>query len=124
MTIRTVATIVLLLASNAHAAETLAITHVNVIDVSARSNDRALLRDRTVVITGDRITAVKSGRARIPRGAHVVDGTRKFLIPGLADMHVHVLLERRHEFAFPMLIANGDRRHRVRRTLHAARNAR
>ena len=41
--------------------------------------------DTTVVVTGNRITAV--GRnAAVPAGAQVVDGTGKFLIPGLWDM--------------------------------------
>jgi len=43
----------------------------------------------TVVVSGNRITAV--GRnAAVPQGAQVVDGTGKFLIPGLWDMHLHL----------------------------------
>ena len=45
----------------------------------------------TVVITGDRITAVgKDGSVKVPAGATVIDATGKSLIPGLWDMHVHM----------------------------------
>jgi hypothetical protein len=44
----------------------------------------------TVVITGDRISAIgNSASTPMPAGAKVVDATGKFLIPGLWDMHVH-----------------------------------
>jgi imidazolonepropionase-like amidohydrolase len=67
-------------------ASALAITGVTVIDATG-----APARPRmTVVVTGDRITAVgKSGDVRVPQGAGVVDGNGKYLIPGLWDMHVH-----------------------------------
>ena len=42
-----------------------------------------------------------AGRGRI------IDATDKFLIPGLWDMHVHVLRDERVERALPMLLANG-----------------
>jgi imidazolonepropionase-like amidohydrolase len=64
----------------------LAITGVTVIDVTGGPSQP----DRTVLVTGDRITAVgKDGEARVPEGARVVDAHGKFLIPGLWDMHVH-----------------------------------
>lgn len=44
---------------------------------------------RTIVVEGDRITAVASN-PRVPRGAQVMDGTGRYLIPGLWDMHVHL----------------------------------
>ena len=45
----------------------------------------------TVVMTGDRITAVgKDGSVKIPAGATVIDAAGKSLIPGLWDMHVHM----------------------------------
>jgi len=45
----------------------------------------------TVVMTGDRITAVGAdGSVTIPAGATVIDAAGKSLIPGLWDMHVHV----------------------------------
>jgi hypothetical protein len=64
----------------------LAFTHVSVID----GTGGPCQSDRTVVVTGDRITAVgKAGEVAIPEGARVVEAKGQYLIPGLWDMHVH-----------------------------------
>jgi imidazolonepropionase-like amidohydrolase len=64
----------------------LAITHVTVIDATGAPAQP----DRTVVIKDGRIVAVgKTGGTPVPAGAETVDGTGKFLIPGLWDMHAH-----------------------------------
>jgi hypothetical protein len=64
----------------------IALTHVAVIDVTGA----VLKLDMTVVITGDRISAIGySANTSVPADAKVVDATGKFLIPGLWDMHVH-----------------------------------
>jgi imidazolonepropionase-like amidohydrolase len=42
-----------------------------------------------VVVEGERIVAVGK-RVRAPQGARVIDGSGKYLIPGLWDMHVHM----------------------------------
>jgi hypothetical protein len=65
-----------------------------------------------VVIQGKRIVAVgPSGSTSVLRGAKVVDGSGKFLIPGLADMHIHLTGSGEptgsREFIIPLLIANG-----------------
>ena len=61
-------------------------THATVIDVTGSPPKR----DTTVVITGDRISAIgDSASISLPADAQVVDATGKFLIPGLWDMHVH-----------------------------------
>lgn len=79
----------------------LAITHVNVIDMTGAP----LKPDLTVVIQGNRITAMgRAGQVRVPRGTQVIDARGKFLIPGLWDMHVHFTETER---TFPMFIANG-----------------
>ncbi|HEY6147679.1 MAG TPA: amidohydrolase family protein, partial [Thermoanaerobaculia bacterium] len=50
-----------------------------------------LLRDQTVVVSGGRIQAVgPAGRTPIPKGARVVRAAGQYLMPGLADMHVHL----------------------------------
>lgn len=68
----------------------LAITGVHVIPMGEGAGE-PVLPDRTVLIRGDRIVAVgPAGRTPIPEGARRIDGTGRFLIPGLADMHVHV----------------------------------
>ena len=63
----------------------LAITGVTVVDVRAGT----LLPDRTVLVEDARIRAVGSDVA-VPRGARVVDGRGKYLMPALWDMHAHV----------------------------------
>lgn len=79
----------------------LAFTHVTVIDMTGAQPKK----DMTVVITGDRITAIKQTRhVRVPRGARIINATGQFLIPGLWDMHVHFTETER---TFPMFIANG-----------------
>lgn len=63
-----------------------AITHVTVVDVEHGTSRR----DLTVIADGPRITAVgPAASIRVPKGARVVDGYGKWLIPGLWDMHVH-----------------------------------
>jgi imidazolonepropionase-like amidohydrolase len=50
-----------------------------------------ILRDQTIVVVDGRITAAGSAsRVKVPRGAKRIDGRGHFLIPSLADMHVHV----------------------------------
>jgi imidazolonepropionase-like amidohydrolase len=78
----------------------LAITHVTVIDGSGV----APLADVNVVITGNRIRSI--GRDSPPAGATVVDGSGKYLIPGLWDTHMHVSLLRGPEI-LPMFVAWG-----------------
>jgi hypothetical protein len=67
--------------------KTLAIEHVTIIDATGAP----AMPDMTVVVVGNRIANVGQSRALRPRvGAQVLDGTGKFLIPGLWDMHVHL----------------------------------
>jgi hypothetical protein len=64
----------------------LVITHVTVIDATGAPAQA----DMTVVITGERITALgPAGKIEAPANSQQIDGTGKFLIPGLWDMHVH-----------------------------------
>ncbi|MFC0628360.1 amidohydrolase family protein [Kribbella deserti] len=77
-----------------------ALIHATVIDIDTGRR----LRDHTVLLSGDRITAV--GReVRIPRGARVIDLTGKYVVPGLADMHAHALSTERVDL--PLHLANG-----------------
>ena len=78
----------------------IALTHVTVIDVTSG----APKRDTTVVIIGDRISAIgDSANVSVPADAQVVDASGKFLIPGLWDMHVHWYFRD----TFTLFIANG-----------------
>lgn len=81
---------------------TLVIQDVTVVDV-----ERGSLREGlTVAISENRIAAI--GR-RVSTGpsAVVVDGSGRFLIPGLWDMHVHILQPGVLEITSRMLVANG-----------------
>src|SRR5262245_32441839 len=49
------------------------------------------LPDQTVVVRGGRIAEVgPSSAVQVPAGALQIDGRGRFLMPGLADMHVHL----------------------------------
>src|SRR5262245_20605591 len=61
----------------------LAITHVSVIDVQSGTTTP----DQTVLIGDGRILSVDSTK---PVDAHIIDGTGRYLIPGLWGMHVHM----------------------------------
>ena len=81
----------------------IAITHVTVID-GVTPVPRT---DQTVVIQGNRIVRVGTfGAVAVPAGARIVDGRRKFLIPGLWDMHVHTAISGGREL-LPLYVANG-----------------
>ncbi|OFZ86568.1 MAG: hypothetical protein A2V78_15790 [Betaproteobacteria bacterium RBG_16_64_18] len=55
-----------------------------------RGRSSAIERDRTVLIAGDRIHRVGPAKSvTIPRGAKIIDGRGRWLIPGLIDSHVH-----------------------------------
>ncbi len=53
--------------------------------------EKRMLPERTVVLREGVIESVAEGKARIPRGARVIEGKGKFLIPGLIDAHVHLV---------------------------------
>ena len=84
-----VAVVLLVLTTRPVAAqEQLAITPVTVVDVT----DGTLIPDQTVLVEDDRVVAVGSeDQVAVPPGAIVVDGTGGYLIPGLWDMHTHLL---------------------------------
>ncbi len=62
--------------------------------------------NRTIVIRGNRIVAVGGKTVAAPRGAVEVDGTGKFAIPGLWDMHTHALFGLQDQ-NLPLMVANG-----------------
>lgn len=85
-----------------------AITHVTVIDMTGAPP----LPDQTVLIGNQHIIAIGPAKTvAVPRGAQTIDGSGKFLIPGLADMHVHLTGAGEpggsREFILPLLVANG-----------------
>jgi hypothetical protein len=79
-----------------------AFEHVNVIDATGSPPSS----DMTVTTVDGRIATIEpSARARVAANAQRIDGRRRFLIPGLWDMHVH--LTSTTEIACPALVANG-----------------
>ena len=86
----------------------LVITHVNIIDATGSP----VQPDMSVTIQGNRIVRItRSGKAKLPANARVLDATGKFLIPGLWDMHVHTIfgdwIPGGKEVSLPLFIANG-----------------
>ena len=68
-------------------AEPLLIHNVNVVDVDG---DR-VLRDRQVLVEDGIVVSIDDGSARTPVGGVTpIDGRGGYLLPGLADMHVHL----------------------------------
>jgi imidazolonepropionase-like amidohydrolase len=99
---RLIAAMLLTVATPVMAQETLAITHVSVID----GRGGAPVADQTVIVQGSRIASLGSAaRVAVPAGARIIDGRGKFVIPGLWDMHVHVSLT--GSAALPLFLANG-----------------
>lgn len=83
---RILLTALLLLSTAAFAAaQSVAIKNCTII----HTHTDAISTDATVLITDARITAVGGADTEIPAGARVIDGTGKYLIPGLVDGHIH-----------------------------------
>jgi imidazolonepropionase-like amidohydrolase len=88
---------------------TLAITSVSVIPMTGDT----VLRNATVIVRDGRIARIQSASTAVPPGARVLDGQGKFLLPGLADMHVHLFADGAgvHDSAGPaelgVMLANG-----------------
>ena len=79
-----------------------AVTHVTVVDVTSGA-ERA---DQTVLVIGDRIQRLgPAGRVRVPDAARSVDGRGAYLVPGLWDMHTHLVAF--GELGMRLMIANG-----------------
>ncbi len=97
----------LVLAAPPARAQDVVFNHVTVVDVA----EGRLIRDQVVRVSGERIVEVASAaRARIPRATRVIDATGKFLIPGLWDMHSHLLggvPPGCPEVTFPLSVAHG-----------------
>lgn len=79
----------------------LAITHVTIINPGAGKPQA----DMTILIGGHEIVSTgKTQLLKIPASAQVIDGSGKFVIPGLWDMHIHF---RDADRDLKMDIANG-----------------
>jgi hypothetical protein len=69
-------------------APVVAFAHTTVVPMDSER----VLRDYTVVVDHGVISAMGPASAvRVPRGAVRIDGTGRYLMPALSDMHVHLL---------------------------------
>lgn len=55
------------------------------------SRSGKVTRDAVIVVEDDRITAVGGSNIDIPDGAEVIDLSASFVLPGIMDMHTHVV---------------------------------
>ena len=76
-------------ATAAAAAETTAFVGVNVISMNPNRGPKIRKRQTVIVEDGEITEIGKAARVRVPAGAEIIDGKRKYLLPGLYDMHAH-----------------------------------
>ena len=70
------------------ARSTVAFVDVNVVPMDSER----LLAHQTVVVSGERIVALGPVEStRVPAGAVRVEGQGRYLMPGLVDMHLHLV---------------------------------
>jgi len=67
-------------------AETIVFRNVNVVTMTSPK----VAEKQNVIVRDGVIESVSTRLAKMPAGTKVVDGTGKFLMPGLAEMHGHV----------------------------------
>jgi imidazolonepropionase-like amidohydrolase len=77
----------LLLCTTAFAQSTTIITNVTIVN----TKDGKLQPSQTVVLNGERIVQVMkyNTKTKIPDSVKVIDGSGKFLMPGMVDGHIH-----------------------------------
>jgi imidazolonepropionase-like amidohydrolase len=67
-------------------AETIVFRNVNVVSMTSPK----VLEKQNVIVRDGKIESVSTKLAKMPAGTKVVDGTGKYLMPGLSEMHGHV----------------------------------
>ena len=64
-----------------------AFVNVNLVPITSEK----IVPNQTVIVNNDRIVQIGTSiNVKIPEKAQVIDGKNKYLMPGLADMHVHL----------------------------------
>lgn len=85
MRVLSLVTTLLLMTQTAQA--TVAFVNVNVLPMSSES----VLQEQTVIVEHGKIVLIGDvDRVRVPEEAEIVDGTDRYLMPGLAEMHAHI----------------------------------
>ena len=90
-----------MLVACAASAQAVVITDVTVINPRPRN----VQAHRSVLIDAGRIRSIVAASSRAPKDARLIDGRKKFLIPGLWDAHVH--LTKTGALSLPLFVANG-----------------
>ena len=92
------------------AAQTTAFVGVNVIPM----DKERVLNNQTVIIRNGLIAEIGDAKkVKVPKDAVKIDGRGKFLIPGLVDMHTHLLSDSEEypdsitEDELRVMVANG-----------------
>ena len=74
-------------ATTSSVADTTVIVNVNIVPMTSE----VVVREQSVVVVDGRISRIGHvDTVPVPKGAAIVDGTDRFLMPGLAEMHAHV----------------------------------
>ena len=82
----------------------LAFTNVNVVPMDSER----VLRNQTVLVEQGRIRRLgPAGEVEVPAGVTMVDGSGKYLMPGLAEMHGHMPGGDVEEMVMFLYVANG-----------------
>jgi imidazolonepropionase-like amidohydrolase len=86
----------------------LVLNDVSIVDVRSGT----IQANQTVIVQGSKIASVGPGKpAKYSRGAAIVNCRGMFLIPGLWDMHVHLMFgdwfPGSRDIVLPLLVANG-----------------
>ena len=86
--------------------QTVAFVNVNVVPMN---EDRVLARQTVVVKDGVIAALGPADKIKVPPGALRIDGRGKYLLPGLADMHVHfeAFDEQATNVMLKLFVANG-----------------
>lgn len=86
------------------------IKNINLITM----NDNKVESNRSVLIKNNKIYQIDDfAKLRFSKKTAIIDGTGKFLMPALADMHIHLPAENKIEQAFLLNIAAGVTKVRV-----------
>ncbi len=94
------------IAAAAAAADVTAFVNVNVLPMS----DERIIAGQTVIVRDGTIDTIGNvDEVPVPEDARIVDGTDRFLLPGLAEMHAHVppVGSGELERDFALFVANG-----------------
>jgi len=85
---------------------------INDVDLIPMTSD-AVLNHQTVIVRGSKITAIgPNDQIQVPKNAVVINGEGHYLLPGLADMHMHTREDWEDEGLWPvhplnLFLANG-----------------